>query len=343
MLSRDVNYGDDSHPAGVRDEASMSPPDRCSVNAYTADDEKEWDAFVMDSVNGTLMHTRQYIGYHGQRFVDRSLVIRDTKRKITGVIPAALDLNNQGMIVSHPGLTYGGLVHRGLSAAKTLTVISGSLQTWRISGATSLIYKAIPSFYHYMPANQDIYVLRRLGAVTYRTDLSTTIDLETTPKLSIKRRSRVNKAERAGLNIKSGSDLVCIAAQIIEDTWQRRHELVPTHRVGELTDLLRRCPDEIRVDVAFEGDAGVATAISFLTRTCWHTQYLASSPRGFEIGGLDYLISSLLNVARESGRRWFDFGISTECDGQILNEGLEYYKAGFGGGSTLHEFLSLKL
>ena len=314
-----------------------------AVNAYNDADAEEWDAFVADSVNGTLMHTRRYIGYHGERFSDRSLVIRDVKGRTVAVLPAALDTEDQGVIVSHPGLTYGGLVHHGLTGAKVLTIISEALQTWREQGATGLIYKSIPRFYHSTPADQDVYALRRLGAITYRTDLSTTIDLETTPGLSNKRRSRVNKAERAGLSVQCGSHLVAIAAGIIADTWQRRHGVIPTHGEQELTDLLQRCPDGIRVDIAFENNTGIAAAISFLSRTCWHTQYLASSPRGFQIGALDQIISTLLREARASGRRWFDFGISTERDGQILNEGLEYYKAGFGGGSTVHEFLSLEL
>ncbi len=314
-----------------------------SAIPYCRTNSAEWDALVYNSVNGTLMHSRRYLGYHGDRFTDRSLEIRDQKGKLAGVIPAALDPGNERVVIAHPGLTYGGLVHLGLTGADVLAVLTQALSAWRSWGAQSLQYKAIPRFYHRSPADQDIYALRRLGAATYRTDLSTTVDLAVPCVLSVNRRRSIRKAELADLKVRRGHDLVGDAVAIIGDTLRRRHGTTPTHSSEELADLARRFPDEIVIDVAFEGEAAAATVVSFLTPTCWHTQYLAASARGFEISALDLILVTLLTQARESGRRWFDFGISTEAAGQVLNEGLERYKSGFGAGTTVHEFLHVAL
>ena len=80
---------------------------------YTAEDAEAWDDLVARSVNGTMLHTRRFLGYHGDRFRDRSLVITKSNGKLCGVLPAAEDPADAALVSSHPGLTYGGLVHDG--------------------------------------------------------------------------------------------------------------------------------------------------------------------------------------------------------------------------------------
>ena len=43
------------------------------------------------------------------------------------------------------------------------------------------------------------------------------------------------------------------------------------------------------------------------------------------------------------GLQDFDFGISTEAEGMILNEGLYRFKSEFGGGGVVHEFYEMRL
>lgn len=70
-----------------------------------------------------------------------------------------------------------------------------------------------------------------------------------------------------------------------------------------------------------------------------HTQYMASSDKGREIGALDLVVSTLLDKYREN-KLYFDFGISTENDGFTLNEGLIAQKESFGGRVCVYEILS---
>ena len=42
-------------------------------------------------------------------------------------------------------------------------------------------------------------------------------------------------------------------------------------------------------------------------------------------------------------RQYFSFGISTENNGTVLNEGLLAYKEGFGGSTLVHDFYRLAL
>src|SRR3954468_17973344 len=95
-----------------------------TVDWYAPGDAPAWDAFVATTPTGNFLHTRKFLGYHGTRYEDRSLVFRDARDAICGVMPAALSPGDPTTVVSHPGATYGGLLltdrHQGLDAFATL-------------------------------------------------------------------------------------------------------------------------------------------------------------------------------------------------------------------------------
>jgi hypothetical protein len=51
------------------------------VRDYLPDQAAAWDDLVARSVNGTMLHTRRYLSYHGDRFRDRSLLITNSPRR----------------------------------------------------------------------------------------------------------------------------------------------------------------------------------------------------------------------------------------------------------------------
>ena len=60
----------------------------------------------------TFLHTRCFLAYHHDRFRDVSLLLAND-REIVGLFPAAVDPGDVRRVVSHPGITYGGLLHSG--------------------------------------------------------------------------------------------------------------------------------------------------------------------------------------------------------------------------------------
>lgn len=80
---------------------------RVHVRHFTTDDFNEWDRLVDESWNGTFLHKRRFLAYHGERFTDVSLIIEDDKGQLIGVFPAAIDPADPNRVVSHPGSTYG--------------------------------------------------------------------------------------------------------------------------------------------------------------------------------------------------------------------------------------------
>jgi lipid II:glycine glycyltransferase (peptidoglycan interpeptide bridge formation enzyme) len=74
-----------------------------------------------------------------------------------------------------------------------------------------------------------------------------------------------------------------------------------------------------------------------------HAQYTAASTIGNKTCALDMVFEHCMVNASTQGARWFDFGISNEDGGQVLNDGLYRFKAEFGGGGVVHEFFELNL
>ena len=316
------------------------------VRPFEAADAQRWDAFCDAACNATFLHTRRFLSYHGERFADRSLVVEDERGAWLGLLPAALSRDDPALVVSHPGITYGGLVHAGaLRGEAMLHALQASRAHFAAAGFTRLQYKAVPHSYQRAPAQDDLYALFRLGARRIRGELSSCIDLAQASPLALpvseRRRRALKKAQRAGLSIDAGAHLAEPLWQVIEDNLARRHGARPVHTLAEITELARRFPDRIRFVAARRGDAVLAGAVLFDTGGVVHAQYIAAGEEGMAVSALDLVFDHEITRARASGARWFDFGTSNEDQGRVLNEGLHRFKSEFGAGGVAHEFYEL--
>lgn len=316
------------------------------ARAFTPDDAERWDAFCAGALNATFLHTRRFLSYHGGRFADRSLVLEDDAGRWLGVLPAAADPSDARTVVSHPGLTYGGVLQKGgLRGEAMLDAFAAAAAHWREGqGHRTLRYKAVPRIYHRAPADDDLYALFRLGAPRVRCDLSSTVDLAHPLPVGERRRRTLKKALAAGVAVEEGG--AALAAElwpVIEAVLAARHDTRPVHSLAEIDTLIGRFPEAIRVVAARHEKRVVAGTVLFIAGETTHTQYLSSDETGQALGALDLVIDAQIRAARERGARWFDFGISNEDQGRTLNHGLHRYKSEFGAGGTVHEFFELDL
>ncbi len=303
-----------------------------------------WDQFVRESWNGTLMHTRRFLAYHGDRFQDRSLLIRDDGETLLGLLPAAQHPSQPDEVWSHPGLSYGGVVQSGgLRGDRMIAALQAAARHYRELGYARLRYKAVPSFYERVPSADDRYALWRLGALRERCDVTSLIDIGERPRPSVRRRRCLRRALRAGVEIAAGGEQLAEAWSVLEDNLEQRHERQPVHTVREMADLLERFPGEIELRCGLLETRVAAMTVLIRTPTAVHTQYCAASPDGFAANALDLLLEDAIQEAASAGTRWFDFGISSEDGGRALNESLYRFKNEFGSGAGLHEFYTLEL
>lgn len=314
-----------------------------TVRPYAPGDAAAWDIFAKDALQGTFLHSRRFLSYHEDRFRDRSLMLEEGGA-LVGLFPAAEHPTDPGCIASHPGITFGGVLHKGALRGKRMIAAFDEMTShYAAQGYRSLLYKAVPAFYAKAPADDDLYALFRLGAKVVRRDLSSTIDLENRLPVSQRRRRGVKKGRKSGVTIVNDISQLPEFWPVVEETLASRHGAAPVHSLDEITLLSERFPEHIRCVCATQGGRVIAGTVLFLAPTAHHAQYIASNPEGRDLSALDLLFEHCIDAAHASGARYFDFGISTEDGGRVLNEGLYAFKSEFGAGSTVHEFHELAL
>lgn len=314
-----------------------------SVRPYSEENSQEWDDFCAKADQSTFLHTRRFLNYHGARFIDRSLLIEENGR-LLGLFPAAEHPKQRDHVVSHPGITYGGVLHAGaLRGARMIDAIGAIGRYYRGFKYHRLVYKAVPTFYQRRPAQDDLYALFRVGALRTRCDLSSTIDLGNRGALSERRRRSLKKALKAGVTITAEAKCLPALWDVLTENLARKHSVTPVHSLSEIISLMERFPENINCCCGTLDGEILAGVIVFSTPMGDHAQYIASSEKGYEVSALDAVFEHCIANSRQLGKRWFDFGISTEASGTRLNEGLYGFKTEFGAGGFLHEFYEIKL
>jgi hypothetical protein len=302
-----------------------------TVRRYEPSDAAAWDALVMRSRNGNLLHRRGYMDYHAHRFVDASLVI-ERHGDIVAVLPAN---RQQDTVSSHGGLTYAGLISgSALRAEATLAVFSDIRDFYREAGVGAVQYKAIPHVFHAYPAEEDLYALHRWGARLVRRDLSSVIPLRQAHALTQGRKAAGNKARNAGVVRQEGNDPAQFHALLVDVL--KRHEVAPTHSLPELRLLQGRFPRHIVLHEARREDELLAGVLVYDFGHAVHTQYMAVSVEGRQVDALSFLLVELIGTVY-ADRTHFTFGISTAQGGQVLNGGLVAQKEFFGARAVVHD------
>ena len=297
-----------------------------------------WEKIVASSASGTMLHTRRFISYHGDRFRDRSLMLQDQRGKIVGVFPAAEDPGDQDLVASHPGLTYGGVVHDGsLRGALMVDTLEQIASHYRDLGYRRLRYKVVPAIYRSAPADDDIYALFRTGAQRVRCDLSAAIDLSRRGKISASRPQRRRRAEAAGVSAKEAWNDIEGFWQILEQNLTRRHNAAPVHSLDEIMMLHDLFPDDILLMAGRIGDELVGGILLFVGGPAMKAQYTATTEEGRALFALDPITEQTIALARERGCRFFDFGTATLDGGRNLIQDLYQFKVSFGAGGAVYE------
>lgn len=302
------------------------------VCKYESTMEHEWSQFLEASRNGTFLHSRKYLEYHKDRFVDSSLLIY-YKNKLIGLLPASLQ---EGILSSHGGLTYGGLIVGRHFHASYVVPVFLAVQEWCIdAGINKIIYKVVPHIYHRMPAEEDLYALHNLGAKLIRRDLSTTILIENCYPLTKGRKSILSKVCRENMDIAPSRDFDEFM-RIEANHLMVKHGAIPVHTGHEISKLAESFPENIEMICAHIRGVIVGGVIIYKTHTVCHAQYIGATDDGKNAGAIDACIRFILDNL-ELNIKWFDFGISTTDNGKNLDVNLVGNKESWGGRSIAYD------
>ena len=304
-----------------------------TVSRYENAHKKVWDEFVGSAKNGTFLFKRDYAEYHADRFTDCSLLFRDESEKLVAVLPAN---SKDGTLVSHGGLTFGGVVSGNrMKTPQMLEIFESLIEFARANELRRVVYKAVPHIYHAQPSEEDLYALFRFNAKLVRRDVSTTVWTKERLSLSKGRKWTVNQTRKSAIEVRATDDFETFM-RLEAEVLAAKYNVVPVHTAAEMKMLAGRFPENIKLFGAFLGDEMLAGAIVYASATVAHAQYLAANAEGKQVFALDAILQFLISDYYAE-RRYFDFGISTERQGTYLNVGLIEFKESWGGRATVYD------
>lgn len=327
-----------------------------SVTRYDSSLGREWDEFVRSSRNATFLFERAYMDYHSDRYNDCSWLAWKGN-KLRALLPGNVDA--EGVLHSHGGLTYGGwlLPESHLDGADLLRIFGAGIESWRKEGICGLDYKPVPSIYSSQPSQEDIYALFRLGGVVSECNLSSAVAAGKPLRLNKMQTRHLSTCGATGFTLRElcvggkGEDKgnsmpfmqeLADFCELLETCLKERHNAVPVHTVSELAGLKSDFPDNIRIFGAYQEGGLQAGVCVYDTGIVAHAQYIATTARGREMNLLTPLFVQLIGETF-AHCRYFDFGISNEDHGRVLNEGLLRQKCSYGATGVAYMRYFLKI
>jgi hypothetical protein len=299
-----------------------------TVKRYSAAHNHEWNTLVATSANGTFLLHRTFLEYHKNRFTDHSLLIHQNNNLIA-VFPAN---EKGGMIYSHGGLTYGGLIL--LPRTGLVTVLScfyALTKYYHTHKFTRIQYKPVPSFFHITPSYGDLYGLFLLNARLTGMNTGFILDMKLRHPISKHHERLIKKASIHNVRVELDRDCTEFWNQILVPHLNARFHTKPVHTLTEISLIQRAFPKHILQYTARIKGAITAGTTIFLDRGVAHTQYIAGNETARKLGSIDYLFWHLITHEFKDVR-YFSFGTANmgSTDGRDLSRGLVQWKEKFG-------------
>ena len=309
-----------------------------NIERYRDSNRDVWDDFVEKSKNGTFMLTRKFIGYHGDRFKDASLLVYKNE-KLIAVFPAN---SNEQTIYSHQGLSYGGLVlPKHIKLSDALAAFTELLKYYDQNGFLNLIIKQPPALYHLQPSEEIHYALFVIQAELYRRDAAICLQpCSFAPNENRKR--KIKSANSLNFQIRETDNMEPFWNEVLIPNLQIIHGGTPVHSLQEIQFLKDTFPEHIKQYNIYEGDKILGGTTLFNTKKTSLAQYISATPYGKSTDALSALFAHIIQE-KSIAFDYFSFGHSNEDNGRVLNQTLSYWKESFGGSTLTHDFYKVNI
>lgn len=277
--------------------------------------------------------------YHQDRFDDNSYMVFKTNK------PFALFPANkvESTLISHLGLSFGGLLLQpDAKFDDVLLAFSALLKQIEIDEITDVTIKITPKIYHDLPSDELDYLLFKLNAKLFRRDVASVIECSNQLEVNSSNRKRgLKRAKNNNLEVKESTDFESFWNDVLIPNLKKQHDAKPVHSIEEIEKLNKKFPKNIRQFNVYKETEVVAGCTIFESKNVAHAQYISGNENKQELGSLDILFDYLINSVFKN-KKYFDFGISNENEGQQINRGLLSWKESFGARSATIDFYSIE-
>lgn len=314
--------------------------DSLIVRFFKKTDMEAWNQLVLHASQPSFLFHRDFMTYHQHLFQDASVVVENSHGKLVALLPAH---QKENAIYTHFGLTYGGLVvGEKCSSIQWIKYFQAIAEFLLKQGFYTLFWKEIPSFYGQTPRDEFSYVSFLMHAKLLERHLCQVVDLRLPLQFSADRKAGIKRGMQNQLQVHATNQWDFFYNELLLLNLQEKHQKKPVHSLEELQMLHQKFPNQIQLYGAFHQKQMVAGTVLFLTPHVVHSQYIASNKEKNLLGSLDFLHHELL-ANYFSSKNYFDFGISHEQHGTKINEGLFYWKQGFGAKPIRQDIYEISL
>lgn len=308
------------------------------VKTYEKSHLKDWNRVLDNSINGTFLHRREFMEYHGDRFEDSSLIIY-LKKKPVAIFPANQADN---WIFSHQGLSYAGLiVEKGVSFTKLKSIIEALLRFLKMKGISSLEIKTVPSIYGKENLDSLDYLWMQQGAKIIFSDLTYAVPLPSS-QIGRTKRWKIRKTHQRKIDVVQSFDFKYFWEVLLAPNLMEKFGIQPAHSLEEITYLHQLFPKNIKLFMALEQNEILGGVCMFETERVGHAQYIVASVKGKKHRALDYLFNHLIHKEFKD-LAFFDFGRNVDSTHLKINEGLVQWKESFGAQPFLQRTYRLEI
>ncbi|NOZ07540.1 MAG: GNAT family N-acetyltransferase [FCB group bacterium] len=243
-----------------------------TARKYQPCDKQEWDRFVRDSNNGTIFNYRNFLNYHLTRnFRDHSLIFQKN-HNIIGVFPAAeVEEENQKILFSHPGASFGGFIVNRISYSDMDELLISFETYCHRENFNRTFFIPTPSIYFREPDDTLEYALLWRNFTVAENYISSVID--TTGDLSEKLTAIYRKKNRSStyydrlvekndLRLEWNKDYKQFYPILLEN--KKRHASLPTHTLEELQKLNDLFPESFHLLMVYAGKTPIGGTLNFV-------------------------------------------------------------------------------
>lgn len=290
-------------------------------------DPEGWDEAVLQSVNGTLFHTRRFLAYHGSRFEkdERFLKITRKGKDIARIAYARRESPGGLALLSPYGASFGGpILSKGLTYAELEGVAQALLNIADDEGADEFhLSLPIACCWASFPDALENALVRAGFSVSCR-ELTSVVRLRGFVPSSRARRTS-SKARREGVRLDFEPPLEDFF-RVLDVTYDK-HGVPPTHSHRDLETIQRHVGTGVSFPVAYLDERPVAGLGVFrLTDAVSATQYICQDPTFQHVGALSLLLTTYLTNAPEG----IDFvSLGTSSVAEVPRYGVVEFKENY--------------
>lgn len=285
-----------------------------------------WNQTLVKSKNSTFLFHRNFMDYHADRFQDHSLLFLENDQTLA-IFPANEDDN---IIYSHQGLTYGGLVlEKSIRLAKVMEIWIELLEYYHQLGYDNIIYKQLPYFYQNQIVYEEEYIFSLLATNLIQKNVGAIINLQNPIPIQERRKRGIQKARKLNCTVQESTDFQSFWDVLLAPNLKEKYQLQPTHTWQEIRSLAKSFPKNIQLFCTYQGNELLAGTVIFSTLKVAHAQYIASSEIGQKIGASDLLFDFLI-CQEYAHLDYLSLGISNTHQSLKVNWSLLEWKESWG-------------